>query len=250
VDICGYLGLPIPVRVNPTPRYTLGYPDNETLWQHARHTIGSACARASTYKDLVHLHHSLSSDATYATSHVHTCKQYLLHHLNVVYEGDQKVSLKGTQTLTKAPIEIRQLRAYPPPHLEPLARPSLTDGYACTACTPTFHNPGNAKKDRRREQPPPRRSNDRATTHIEIYRQMVSTSLTDTSAGSVAPPRMVTVVVDPQSLHHLANQMLSHRIGVVHGLGSYNGWCRCRCRCRCRCGGSRVCWRSSKRGRM
>lgn len=66
------------------------------------------------------------------------------------------------------------------------------------------------------------------STHKQIQWQMVSTTLTDAAPVSVAPPQcMVTLMVIPQALHHLADQTLTHRVGVgvgrVYGLGSYIG---------------------------
>lgn len=48
-------------------------------------------------------------------------------------------------------------------------------------------------------------------------------------------PRIVAVAPTPQSLHHIANQTLSHRVRFEYGLGPYKGWCRCRSRCGCGC---------------
>ena len=60
----------------------------------------------------------------YATSHAHTCRQ---------------CPSSPTERRSRLPLD----RAAP----SRTADASLRDGYACTACTPTSHNPGNATKD-------------------------------------------------------------------------------------------------------
>ena len=57
-------------------------------------------------------------------------------------------------------------------------------------------------------------------THEEVLWQVVPTMLTDATAVAVAPSRVLTFVVDPQSLHHLADETLARGVCATDcGLG-------------------------------
>lgn len=95
---------------------------------------------------------------------------------------------------------------------------AVTDDCACTDYTRAFHNPDSAETGINEFMA---RDAVLSGTHEEIQRQVVTATLANSAATSVAPLGVVALVVYPQSVHHLPNETLSHGVcvRVQHGLG-------------------------------